>query len=310
MFRQYLTKFWLKHKEKLQHLGKVSFIAFVAIIMMIALISNLSNFSFNYEQPSRTYNPTYSIVTSNYLDEAEYKENNTVVDKFIDFCNNNNYESAYELLSDECKKELYPSLTDFEEKYCKKYFSSKKQYNLQSWVNGEEYNTYKIRIIDDLLVTGDYSDSKKYEDYITINDEGKININGYIKNEKIDKAIEKDGIKIYIDEVNIYMDYEEYDINVTNNTDNKILLDTLKNNKRTLNVISSSNNIYPIMDMSYLDIMVNAKESKTISLKFDKDYALLDTSAYIQFSQIISNYSEFIKDKENYNQIISIDMSI
>ena len=89
-------------------------------------------------------------------------------------------------------------------------------------------DTYKIRIISDLLATGKKAEDTR-QDYVTIkkvNGEEKLNINSYVGQKEIQQTTEKDNIIMEVLNKNTYMQYEEYTIKVTNNKESDIILDT------------------------------------------------------------------------------------
>lgn len=309
MFRQYLSDFWRTNKAKVYKIIKFIIAGIIILFILKSALENLSNTDYKLLDSSAAYTPTYTISTGNIVKQEDYEEDSNIVDKFVEFCNNGDIENAYNLITEECKNELYPKIEDFEEKYFSKYFSTKKQYNLQSWATTDSYNIYKIRILDDLLTTGNYSDSKKYEDYITVYND-KINLNGYIKEKKIGKEVEKNGIKIYVDKVNIYMNYEYYTINITNNTENDILIDSLQTAGRSLRIVSNNDYKYSAVVSKYIDMLVEANNKKTIKIKFQKKYTSNENSKYIQFSQIVMDYFEFMKNKDEYNDVIEINVEL
>ena len=121
---------------------------------------------------------TYEDVESGILETA-----NRVIDKFITLLNENNYVEAYNLLSKDCKSELYPSIDDFKTNYYDEIFKTYKSYTMQNWLK----NTYKIEYRESLLDTGGVKEESFIRDYITVvreNNEYKLNINNLDEKEK------------------------------------------------------------------------------------------------------------------------------
>ena len=100
-----------------------------------------------------------------------------------------------------------------------------KSYTVENWVN----NTYRVLFTGDILSTGKLDNSDEIQDYITVtkkNDEYKLNINNYIGRQYVNKITDNDNIKITVESIDTYMDYEKYNLIIENNSDNSILLDT------------------------------------------------------------------------------------
>ena len=73
------------------------------------------------------------------------------MNSFISYCNNNDIASAYNLLSDGCKKELFNTQNDFKQKYYDKIFTSKKDYNIEAWKYTGVGVTYRVTFSNDIL---------------------------------------------------------------------------------------------------------------------------------------------------------------
>lgn len=173
--------------------------------------SSISNNTTTYN------NESYSIISGETVEKEKNKENTDIINSFIEYCNRGETENAYEILSDSCKQNLYPTVNEFKDKYYNKIFNNKKSYEIQAWVLNGNYYTYKINLKEDILSTGN-ANSASIEDYYTIIYEGsryKLNINSYIGNENINKFNETDSVKIEVLNKDIFMDYEIYNINVT-----------------------------------------------------------------------------------------------
>jgi predicted metal-dependent hydrolase len=228
-----------------------------------------------------------SIITG---EEAKVNTSNNkeLIQNFIKYCNGGETEKAYDLLTDDCKEELYPKLEDFEKVYYNSKFVTNKTCEIENW-NGA---TYRIRLSENALETGKIS-TEKIEDYVTIRNqdgESRLNINGYIGRTKLNNKNEKEDIKIEITEKNTYMDYEIYTIKVKNNNDEDILLDDLKNTDTIY--ISDENGTKHVAYMHELlseQLRISKKTSKELRIKFTNAYISNRKMKKITFSNIMIN---------------------
>lgn len=169
----------------------------------------------------------------------EQKQNNTkIIDEFITYCNEQEIQKAYDLLTQECKEEIFASnIQYFKANYVDKIFKTKKVYTIQDWIISNRY-TYKVTIVDDMLSSGKVATSQNtIEDYYTIvveKNEIKLNINNYIGRNEIRKENMQKGVKITILSKDIYKEYEAYDIIIENTTQNAILLNSRSKGKFSL----------------------------------------------------------------------------
>ncbi len=237
----------------------------------------------------------------------------TIIDEFIALCNNKQIEEAYNLLSDECKEEMYPTVENFTNSYYNQIFgNSKKTVSIENWIN----NTYKISIIEDALSTGIYTTSNAIQDYITIvNDsEGnlKLNINSYINREEKNVTRQTDELNIELLRIDTYMEYQIYRFKVTNNTDNSIILDD-KQISDSMYLEDENELKYEayIHEITEEELTISPKQTKEIEIKFYNNYSSTGTITSINFSRIILNYNSFNTINEGkYNNYVSLKIDL
>lgn len=317
MFRKWLSGYYRRNKEKIELLMKVLVIVAFVVFIMSFIFKNSSNKQTNINEDisQTTYKPKETIISGSDIKEERYEEDSNIIKLFVEYCNNGNVQEAYNILTDECKENLYPTLDKFKQKYCDRYFSEKREYSLQSWVNNGIYTTYQMRITNDILSTGIYQDGEAYQDYITIVNNGeseKININGYIGRNQIYKTTELEEINVVAERVDIYAEYEEYTIEVTNNTNNIIMLDSMQNPAYTLRISSDGDKNYAVRlnSINYSKLLVNPGETRKIKMEFSKKYGNSSVSKQIVFSKVVKNYNEFINNKSEYNDFTEIKVKV
>lgn len=231
-----------------------------------------------------------TIISNTSIDDKEANTNYNLISTFIEYCNNKEIDKAYELLTDECKENVYPSVESFNKNYIQVIFNEKKYADIQSWIQNEKKYTYLVKFTGDIISTGN-SDGKEYQDYITINEEGqKLNINKYIGRKKVNKIQELENIKFEINFVDLYKDYEVYYLKVSNQNNRQIILDNLSS---TTNTYIETNKETKIKCSNYeagaSSFKFNAGVSKNIKLKFVKQYNPDIIDEKLVFSSAILN---------------------
>lgn len=251
---------------------------------------NNSNNNISEEKPNE-YNDVYiesneSVISGDKVSSKKIKDEVKIIDKFFTYCNNNEIDKAYELLTDECKEEMFPTVQKFEQLYFKKIFSNGKATASIEFLNGR---TYKVNIREDALSTGKFEETA-LQDYITIknvDDKEKININRYIGRTVLNKSKTQGNITIEVLERNRYTDYETYKIKVKNDLDLDILLDYLANTDSMY--LEDSNglkyNAYT-NELSMVEVMVYKKQEKEITIKFASKYTSTKEIKKIVFSDV------------------------
>ncbi len=234
-----------------------------------------------------------SSLTGDKLSEGQKTEIGTI-DQFISYCNEQDIESAYNLLTDECKEEMYPELQNFQNSYYDEVFAgAKKNVSVENWTS----NIYKIEINEDFLSTGVYSKENTMQDYITVEkyeDEYKLNINGYIGRKEKNDEKEENNIKMTVKEVNSYMDYETYKIEITNNSENTILLDDgVDINAMYIEDTNDVKYSAYTHEINSAELRVSPRETKTISIKYYSRYISSKDINRLVFSRMVLDYDSY-----------------
>ena len=112
-------------------------------------------------------NESKSMVSGGVVSESKQNTYGNLIDEFFTYCINKEPEKAYDLLSSDSKKVLYPSEKIFETLYYNEKFNGNKKYSFQSWSSNSEY-IYLVKIYDNMLATGKDNTSNYLQDYVTI----------------------------------------------------------------------------------------------------------------------------------------------
>lgn len=315
MFRRWLSGFISKNKEKFGQVFKLGFIAILIAMVALGAIKDRDEKLTDEEKLQTTYKPRETIAKGDKIKKEEYKVHTNVVNQFVDFCNEGKVQEAYNLLTYDCKENLYPTVEKFKEFYCDTYFNQKKTYNLQSWVNKGDKVTYQMRITNDILDAGEYNPDSTYQDYITlVEEEGikKVCINGFVEQKQINKETVTNEFKVNITKKEVYMDFVEYSMKVTNLTNNVVLLDDMQVTTYSLRLASDNEYTYrPRMNtINYTELLINPGETRKIEIGFNKDYTIDSEDKLIVFARVIKNYKEYIKGIQTYNDFTSIKADV
>lgn len=252
---------------------------------------------------------SYNSVKNELGDINVYDEN--VVKLFIEMCNNKKFGSAYEMLSDDCKNILYPTKEAFVKSYGNVIFDNYKNYSVKEYKG----NTYRIDFKEDAITTGGITDSISPE-YITIVNDGKINISGFISKKDLSIKANNPYFSTEITGKIVYVDHEVYQIKIKNIVKADIYINETMNNG--LYIVDSNGNRINIATDEYIDqeYLVPSETTKTISLIFNKNYnnSIQDKSINFGNIKIVnkSYYNYEIKDIQitKYPERTTFEMNI
>lgn len=301
-----------------------SFWKVIGVIILIILLIQLINYYFkseNERENKKIDNTNHSNSISNKYNNLRVDDKNSVlsgneisssqeeqikiIDTFVDYCNKGEVENAYQLLTDECKQEMYPQLDNFINSYYNETFAnSEKDASVENWTG----NIYKVQIHENMLATGKYSKETTKQDYITVieteDEQYRLNINGYIERDEINKSKEDKQIKMTVKYTDTYMDYAKYTIEITNNSNQTISLDD-RANVESMYIRDDNGNHYPAYthEINSAELQVSPRETKEVTIKYYSKYGSTKDINRLVFSKMILNYGayEIFENKSLFN---------
>lgn len=254
------------------------------------------------------YDTNYSVVSNEQIEKKYVASITNIIKEFINNCNENKSEEAYNMLSSECKEELYPNIETFEKEYLNKFFTTRKTYKMQAWItNGSKY-IYRIELIEDMLLSGSSTNTKKIDYYTVIKDGDNyyLNINGFIEKNEINKYSANELAKITVLSEEVFIDCVYLNVEIENKTTETILIDEGKK--------GDSVYLKDTKDIGYAsflfeepeeNLIVKRKSKKEFKIKFEKEYSTNITIKEIGFLDIVINYkTEY--EKNNQKLVVKI----
>ena len=255
-----------------------------------------------------TMNSNRSAISGTTLPSSA-KDKVKVIDKFIEYCNSGKIEEAYNLITDDCKKKHYPDLNDFNKTYYTQVFGNKQRnVSITNWIG----DTYKIDLKQDILATGRISETDNFQDYYTVvktdDNNYKLNIKKYIRTEKIEKEVQKENINIKVISKDIYIDYEVYKFEITNNTDKTMILGDVQN-INSCYIVDENNYKYNarLNEIETSQLKFNSKSTRTIEIKFLNRYS---SSGKKEKQIVFSDVSLYYEGNDDISNIFKIEINL
>ena len=310
-----LIRFFNQNRKKIVRVILIIAFAFIILQILNYLIKikyendneKNTNVIINQNNSISNYNNSLisdkSMISGSSISSTKLKSDIDIIDKFMTYCNNKELEKAYDLLSEDCKDELFNSKDEFYKLYLSKLFDNKKTYIIENWTN----NTYSVRITENILSTGNLNNNITKQDYITIveeNNEKRLNINNYIGRTEINKVSSDNNIKITVLAKDTYFDYEIYSFKIENNSNNMVLLDS-KNNTKSIYLLDNNGMKYYFYNNEIPDSKLKIQSHGIVDLKikFNKAYSSTRKIKSINFSKVVLDYKDYIdtQNKDDYD---------
>lgn len=257
--------------KKYKKLIIIILVVWVIVILINYLLGHMPK-STNFELIT-TYEPHTALMDKSEVPKKLQGPIEELIKEFMDACNNKDFEKAYSLLSEDCKKDVFPQI-EYLEDYIEVIFNEKKIYNIQNFSNKDNYYIYTVTILNDIMASG-LTDEEldTYEETFVIKEEKgnlKLSIRGYIANNKIDVMYEDEYIKINIE--NVKVDYETvtYIAKIRNKTDNYIVLD---NSTEKYEIVLNTDMGYRNLHGFYIEpVVLEPDVTKNFELTFGRYY--------------------------------------
>ena len=292
-----IIRFWNQNRR--------SIIVAIAVLVFLFLVLQALNEMAKRQNEAKRENkvilteeekklPTESIIGEGKVSVETTKDNVAVIKEFINKCNSKDITGAYNMLTTGCKNAMFKTEELFKTGYCDVLFEQTKIADMDQFLSRDGRYTYLVKLYIDPLSTGNATGSQSYQDYITIDKDGKLNVRGLIYAKDINKKIEKNGITITILSQEIYKENEKYQIKVENKTGKTVGIDSGTKSK-TIYVVGDNNVVYNsnILELAKIQYKIENNASKTYTLKFNKIYSTNVKTLAIVFSDIVPDYEQY-----------------
>ena len=302
-----IRRFFKKYKK---------IIIFIVIVWAIIFTVNyiLKNTP-KEEVPKTTYEPNVSVMNDDKVPDKWQETIESTIDTFVQRCNNKDYENAYNMLSDDCKSEVYPTLNSFKS-YVDNRYPSKRAYSIQNFSNVGKQYIYDVNLMDDIMATGLTGKEYGYleEKFVfTENDNSlKLSIGGFVRKQNLNVMAEDENLKVNIDSKDVFYDHENYKVTLTNRSKHPIVIaDGSSTNEVSLNINTDDRNE---KNVGTYGIVLQPGESKSYTFTFTKYCDDGNAPQYMMFNaiRVLQSYSgdESTKQSELDNAIRTYSLRI
>lgn len=277
----------LKIRRFFRKYGKILIIVFSIVAIIITIDRIIKNFN-DSDTPQTTLTPNEPVLDiGGNVPEKVHSTVEDFVRKYVDYCNSGEYESAYAMISEECKEEYFGSIYNYKE-YVKNKFYNKREYALQSYSTFNKKYIYTVKLFDDILATGLTNSKYKYQEekIVASYDENKnivISVGNFIEKNEIQSVQENEYLKVDIKSQIIKYSLEEYKIKLTNRSNYTVII---QNSEAEDTEIMINLGAETRKNELVNDVILEPGESKTINPVFQKFYDDGDTTKEVIFTSV------------------------
>ena len=270
---------------------KIAIVVIVIVGVFLLFKYNFNKIVNNSEDSSSSNNTTAIAKNEDNNDNSNIKENIMptnvqVIEQFVMLCNKGDIAGAYNMLSDNCKNEVYANVEEFRDNYYNNIFVTNKKADITIYND----NIYRVAFSEDPISTGKLENKIDQKiDYISVDDDHKLNISSFIKIETINSKSQNSYTQITVLTKQVFIDHEIYLINVKNLMMTDIYIDDVENSQLIINYSNGNKNKANMNEYSEEDLRVLANSNKNISIRVDKSYSNDIYAKSIYFQKIKIN---------------------
>lgn len=276
----------------------------IIILVLILFGTSIYNMILNYNtevRPIVTKDIETPVISNQKFPSKIQEEGLKKINQFLNYVKEDKIDLAAEMLTEDAK---YYSFKNKKEAigYIIEVYKGKK-YDIKPYAKvGNDY-IYQVKVFEDILETGltntiySFTDTKM----IIKNENGKIglNIRGYIGKYKSSGFYEDNNLKVNIKGKNVWVEHEDYLLEITNRTNNYLVLKDKSNNTALAASLEVGNSNRKLIDEG--NIILKPLETRNILLRFPKMYFADKDATAINLDSI-----RVIKD---YNEISNSNLS-
>lgn len=276
----------------------------IIILVLILFGTSIYNMILNYNtevRPIVTKDIETPVISNQKFPSKIQEEGLKKINQFLNYVKEDKIDLAAEMLTEDAK---YYSFKNKKEAigYIIEVYKGKK-YDIKPYTKvGNDY-IYQVKVFEDILETGltntiySFTDTKM----IIKNENGKIglNIRGYIGKYKSSGFYEDNNLKVNIKGKNVWVEHEDYLLEITNRTNNYLVLKDKSNNTALAASLEVGNSNRKLIDEE--NIILKPLETRNILLRFPKMYFADKDATAINLDSI-----RVIKD---YNEISNSNLS-
>ena len=290
-------------------------IIFSAVIVI--LINRFLVLNKGSETPETSYTPHTTVLDdSEDVPEDVADSFEDFIENYVNYCNNGDYVSAYNLISDDCKTNFFGNDYNSFVSYVSEKFSETKRYAIQSYSSTDEKYIYSVKLFDDFLATGLTNQSYRYVEEmmaVSYDDDGNIvfSVANYMGSHDLQYQVSNDYLVANITKSIEKYSFITYILQLTNRSNYTIVIQD-GNADDTEIYLSVGDELRSCVDDT--TIVLSPGETKEVSLSFSKFYDsdIEVNGLVLNAVRVMENYTgdEETAEEEIENAIYKASMTI
>ncbi len=232
---------------------------YIFIIVIIVLIVFFINQMLKLQEPAKVATTTLdkkaTVIDNVQIPTSAHNKIEDMIKKFVDYCNNNDFDLAYNMLSQSCRKYGYNN--DFEEfhNHVLKMMPEPREFTIQAHSNPEDnIYVYNVNYVPDYLSSGltnqKYMYTTEKMTFKKVGNDYEMSVGDFYNAQEINSVGQNDYLRVEVIDKIIKYETETYKLRIKNRSDalavvfdgtepNEIVLNLTNNEERKSNFDNS-----------------------------------------------------------------------
>lgn len=261
----------------------------IVIWVVVVLVNNYLKTLPKEVSLKTTYSPDAPVINDGGTVPTQYRDKiKTTINDYFEYMNSKDYQSAYDLLTDDCKSFLYENDVDIFKEYVDEIFTQDKIYNIQNYSNANNTYIYNINILNNIEETGTTEGYDVYTEKLVMKKDGnnfKISNQGYIGKTTFENIYaEDDQMKVKVNYKYVSYKKESYNLTIQNKTDKYIVIaDNAISAEVQLNIGQEDRDA---TNLTNANIILQPNSTKDFTVMFTKYYDDSTTANTIKLNSV------------------------
>ena len=265
----------LKIRKFFKKYGKLIIIIIFALILVI-IINRLLISNNAPDAPTNTYTPHTTVLDSSEDVPEEVADSFEVfIENYVKYCNNRDYVSAYNLISEDCKENFFGNSYNNFVNYVSEKFDGTKSYAIQSYSTANDKYIYSVKLYDNFLATGLTNQSYRYVEEkmaISYDEDGNIvfSVGNYMESQELQYQASNDYLVARVTKSVEKYSFIVYNLELTNRSNYTVVVQD-GNTDDTEIYINIGDETRGCVEEE-TDIVLDPGETKNVAISFSKFY--------------------------------------
>lgn len=240
--------------------------------------------------PETTYEAHTSVISSSSTPTSMEEPIETMINEYVSYCNEGNYQKAFDMISEDCKKyEFDNDIIKFMDHVLTK-MPTPKVHAIQSYSKAKHDDKtmyiYEVKYIDDFLATGltkqEYRYTQENMTFFKNENDIEMNVGNYMYHTDVKSISENDYLKIDVLDKEVYYSMEAYEVKFTNRSNYTVVVADGEEVDEVILILNNESRQSAELD----HIVLEPKQSMTLEFEFPKFIDDNDQSQSLMFPAI------------------------